>query len=176
MQLRLDIDIPQEIKNNLYQQLEALRKDYPVFQWVPKNEYRLELFRFGETYPADFLKRKIQEATFDSHSFTLFAHKLKISIQNTISLYVSFYENKELKQIVRNIKSQLSMNDTLTFYPDIIVARYKIPSKQQYLLIKKKCFDTDLDLEFHITQLTLYNSVNENNIITYQSESTYPLL
>ena len=176
MHLRLEIDIPQEVKETIYSALADLRKDYPYIQWVGKNEYKLELFRFGDTYPKEFLNKKIQDATFDSPSFSLFSHKLKLTIKSNVMIYLSFYENKELKEIVRNIKSQLSINDELSFYPDIVVARYRIPAKQQYLLIKKKCMNTIIDSEFRITQLTLYNSVNEGELVTYQKEATYPLL
>ncbi len=175
MQLRLIIDIPENVKETIHNSLTQLRTDYPYIQWLQKNEYRLELFNFGDRYPKEHLTSKIGHALFEHRPFTLFTNRLGIYIKNTITVYVSFFESKELRRIVRDIKEQLSIRDELVFTPDIIVAKYRIPAKQQYLLLKKKCLNTRIDTEFRITQLTLYNSVNENNIIEYQKETAFPL-
>jgi 2'-5' RNA ligase len=175
MQTFLALDLPQEVKTQLSDQLEELRRDYPYLDWVEKDLYHVTLFQFGETYTTEHLVESIDRALYDVSPFHMFGIRLNININRNITFYVSFAERKPLKQAVVQIKDALEIHNDLKFTPDLLVAQYKIPSKQQYLLMKKKCSKYVIDIEFPITQITLLNSVIESKRVRYDSVHQFNL-
>jgi 2'-5' RNA ligase len=171
----LAIDLPTAVKGQLFTQLEELRDDYPYLDWVDKDLYHVTLFQFGELYTKDQLVESIDRALYDISPFHMFGIRLNITINRAITFYVSFAECKPLKQAVVQIKDALEIHNDLKFTPDLTVARYKIPSKQQYLLMKKKCAKFSIDIEFPITQITLMNSVIESKRVRYDSVHQFNL-
>ena len=56
------------------------------------------------------------------------------------------------------------------------LGRWKIPSKQQYFHLKNKLDELELDIEFPVTHLTLYQSVQTSDTPTYIEVAKFPLL
>lgn len=170
MQLSLAIKIPDVTKKAILEQLRPLNDEYKVFQWLPSEEYTIELFNFGkvEESKIDPLCEMIERGVFDLPAFTLYSELLHMMMRNNITFYVGFQTSKPMERLVKQLKQSFKIEDNLIFFPHLPVARYKIPSKQQYLLIKKKCASYKMEFEIDITQITLLNSVIENNKLRYE--------
>lgn len=176
MRLFLAIDLPNEVKQELANQLEPLKKEYPDFKWVPPENYHITLLFFGDQYPADTIKKRVENVTYDTRSFYLFSGEKGLFMKNGLSLHLRFLKSHPIEQLVKRIKKEMNIVDDLTFYPHLTVARYRIPSKQQYLLLKKKWLKSKVDIEFPIPQITLYESVIEKNVPIYAPQTAFPLL
>lgn len=176
MRLFLAIPLPDAVKESLYEQTEPWRKEYPYLKWVPQNNYHITLFFFGDQFPASILKDRVENVTFDTRSFHLFSGENGIMMRNSLILYAGFLKSQSIEQLVKRIKAELNIVDDLKFFPHLTLARYRIPSKQQYLLLKKKWLKTHFDIEFEVSQITLYESVIEKNVPVYTPQTTFPLL
>lgn len=161
MRLFLAIDLPSEKKTELNMQLNKLRDTYPYFRWVPQENYHITLHFIGETRNLERLVNKIREAVFDIPSFHMYSAEAGIFLRQALVMYIGFRQNRILQNLIRRIKEN-SHSPHLTF------ARYKVPSKQQYLLIKKKIKKLYLEIDFPVTQITLFDSVIENDEFCYK--------
>ena len=177
MQLSLAIKIPEEIKRSIVEQLKPLNDEYRVFQWFPTEEYNIELFNFGKVDESkvEALSEMIERGVFDMPAFTLYSEHLHMMMKNNLTFYVGFLTSKPMERLVKQLKESFKIVDDLIFFPHLPVARYKIPSKQQYLLIKKKCADYNMEFQIDITQITLLNSVIENNKLRYETVKEFAL-
>jgi 2'-5' RNA ligase len=177
-QLSLAIKIPDSTKELIVKQLRPLKHEYEVFHWVPSGEYVIELFNFGrvDNSKIEPLSEMIERGVYDIPSFTLYSDHLHMLLKNNITFYAGFHTSKPIQTLVKQLKQSFKMDDNLVFFPHLPVAKYKMPSKQQYLLIKKKCASYEMEFEIEITQITLLNSVIENNKLQFETEKEYVLV
>lgn len=176
MKLFLAIDMPQEVKESLALQLEPLRKQYPDINWVSPENYHITLFFFGDQFAAEHIQKQVENVTYDTRTFHLFSGENGVFMKNSLSIYVAFLKSQPIDHLVKRIKKEMNIVDELKFYPHLTVAKCRIPSKQQYLLLKKKWLKSTVDIEFAVTQITLYESVIEENVPIYAPQTTFPLL
>lgn len=177
MRLFLALEIPEDIKKSISKQLEPLKKEYPDIKWVPEQNYHITLFFFGDQYEQKPLVEHIENITYDTDEFHLFSSENGIFMKQNLTFYVGFLKSPPIEQLVKRLKQELGIVDDLSFFPHLTVAKYRIPSKQQYLLLKKKWLQqTEIEAEFPVTQITLLESVIEENVPTYAPQAKFPLL
>lgn len=176
-QLSLAIKIPASTKQAIVEQLRSLNSEYRVFQWFPSEEYSIELFNFGKVDESKIeqLCEMIERGIFDMPSFKLYSENLSLIMRNNLTVYAGFQTSQLMQRLVKQLKQSFKIEDDMIFFPHLPVARYKIPSKQQYLLIKKKCASYKMEFEIDITQITLFNSVIENNKLRYETVKEFAL-
>jgi 2'-5' RNA ligase len=80
-----------------------------------------------------------------------------------------------LEYLVRRIKDDLGAKDIKKYLPHVTIARWKIPSKQQYFLIKKKLQAMRIDLSFTVDHLFLYQSVSHKHHPVYKKLRQFDL-
>ncbi|MBI2051454.1 RNA 2',3'-cyclic phosphodiesterase [Candidatus Roizmanbacteria bacterium] len=168
MRLFLAIDLPSPVKSKLAGQLEGLKKEYPYFRWVREKLYHITVQFFGTVENPKELTEKIKEASYDATPFHLYSQGAEIFLRRQIVLHLSFQRSKQLEVLVRKIRDKIGKGDGRRFVPHLTFARYKIPSKQQYLLIKKKARNLDIDIDFSVKELTLFDSVIEEKRPVYK--------
>jgi len=176
MRLFLAIDLPEDVKKNIEKQLISFRREYPYFRWVETPNLHMTLHFFGEVGDSDKINKLLEELLYDIPTFYLYSSKLGLFIKDNITLYISFYKNKTLENIVKRIKERSAKSTSRSFVPHLTFSRYRIPSKQQYLLIKKKLKNFALDAEFKVEKLTLFESVIGTPKPVYKKIAEYPLL
>lgn len=177
MSLFLAIPIPDDVKRKIHKQLEPLRKKHPDFNWMNPEKYHITLFFFGDKYEKEFIDKQVENVTYDTKAFHLFAGHNGIFMKDNLVFYLGFLKSYPIEQLVKRIKTEMNIVDDLKFFPHLTVAKYRIPSKQQYLLIKKRFLEqTNIDAEFEVTQITLYESVIEENVPIYTQRTEFPLL
>lgn len=169
MRLFLAVDLPDKTKKSIAEQLEAFKKEYPYFRWVDPSRYHITLHFFGNKRDPEKLKDQIEEAVYDVEPFRMYSGETDLFMKNTIILHLEFQRNRMLEKLVSQVREKFQTGNSMKFMAHLTIARYRIPSKQQYLLIKKKVQRLDIDVDFLVSQITLYNSVIEGEKPLYET-------
>ncbi len=157
MKLLLIIELSEQTKKEITGQISGLKNIYPQFQWEPIEKYNILVYSFGEFLDKKSTINKLEIALFDKKLFYLYANRVNLTIQNKITLYLDFIREKEIERIDRSIKDEFQITQDLGKYvPRLTLANYKIPSKQQYFVIKKRLANLDIDLSFKVNKLSLF--------------------
>jgi len=178
MRLFLAIEISTKVKNEISEALSDLRKDYPQLIWTEPNNYHLTIFFIGETDKVEKIKKAIEDLVFDQESFYLYSTNCGIFIKNKIITYLNFRREKKLEELNNKISDHFSsmQNSQLKFVPHLTFARGKVPSKQQYFVLKKKLENTDIDTEFLVDKVVLYESILNSKNTIYRRIAEFPLI
>ncbi|MEK7177271.1 MAG: hypothetical protein AAB705_00405 [Patescibacteria group bacterium] len=157
MKLTLKIELSDETRNQIVTQLADFRKLYPQFQWEKIENYNILVHSFGEFSDKKSTIEKIETALFDKNLFYLYTFEVALTIGNNIVLYLDFRREKEIERISESIKGLTSrMESPEKYVPRLTLAKYKIPSKQQYFVIKKRLSNLEVDISFKVNKLSLY--------------------
>lgn len=175
MRLFLAIDLPSKAKNALFEQLKSIRQDYPDFNWTDQKNYHITIHFFGDMTKIEKIKKKIDDALFDIQSFYLYARSAGVFIGQKIVLYVSFEREKILEEAAKKMRNKFHLQNDEKFIPHLTIARSKIPSKQQYLHLKKKLSKLSIDFEFPVKKIYLFNSIFSSQKPEYKKIAVFNL-
>ena len=157
MKLLLKIELSDKTKKEIVDQLSDFKKIYPQFQWEQPKNYSILIHTFGESSNSKTIISKLELALFDKKLFYLYAYEISLTIGNKITLYLDFRREKEVERISKSIKEEFQIIKSPEKYaPRLILANYKIPSKQQYFVIKKRLSNLDIDVSFKVNKLSLF--------------------
>ena len=176
MRLFLAIDLPLKVKEKIENRLKDIKQKYPEFKWVGELNYHITIHFFGDNIFHKNMGDKIKQALFDTFSFYLYSSECKLFIRRKIILYLGFKRNKELEKMAHKVIRVFDPSKKIKFVPHLSLARYKIPSKQQYLVLKKRIRNLEIDLEFKVNKLTLFNCINYNTKPEYKIVKEFKLL
>ncbi len=176
MRLFLAIDLPGETKKAIAGQLKSFQQQYPNFRWVESSNYHLTLHFFGDISKQDKIIQFMNDLVYDIPSFYLYSAELGLFIKDSITLYIGFQRNKLLEQLVKKIKEKSALGTSRKFVSHLTFGRSRIPSKQQYLLLKKKLKNFPLEIEFKVKSITLFESVLGTPKPVYKKIAEFPLL
>lgn len=160
MRLFVAVEIPENIKQQLSDQIDFLITDYPEFQWVDPLSYHVTLRYFGNYPNVISLKQKIKNALFEIDPFWMYGWYMNLFMKQHITIHVGFRRQKTLEKLVENMHMVFGDNtfEHQTFVPHVTVARTKIPSKQQYFHLRKKLDRKEIDIEFEVNSVSLFDS------------------
>lgn len=157
MKLLLKIELSDKTKKETTDQLSDLKKIYPQFQWEPPKNYNILVHAFGESFDYKGIIKKLELALFDKKLFYFYSNEVNLTIQNKITLYLDFRREKEVERISKSIKEEFQIaQGSEKYVPRLTLANYKIPSKQQYFVIKKRLANLDINIAFKINKLSLF--------------------
>jgi len=182
MRLFIAIEIPDKIKQKIEKETEYLKKRYPTFRWVKPENYHLTLLFLGEVKEKKLekIKKRLEKATFSFSPFLLFSYSYSLFIHHKIVVYISFKREKQIEKLAKKIREEFKeftlKNNSKKFIPHLTIARGKIPSKQQYFVLKKLLDKTLTDFHFKVEKITLYNSILTPQGPVYKKLSETPLL
>jgi 2'-5' RNA ligase len=178
MNLFLAIEPPEEIKQQVFFQLKDLREEYKSFNWIEQQNYHITLHYFGAVVNRQALIQKINKLIYDQKKLYLFSRGLDFFMRHRISIYLSFYRNKQLEKMADTINYGFNDRDItgFSFIPHLSIGNCRIPAKQQYLLLKKKIANFKLTVEFAVENIYLYASIIKGSVITYQKLEQFSLL
>ena len=157
MKMQLMIELSDETRKQIVEQLADFRKLYPQFQWEKIENYHILVHSFGEFSDKKSSIKLLETALYDKNTFYLYSFEVALTIGNNIVLYLDFRREKEIERIsesIRRFSSRLESSEK--FVPKLILAKYKIPSKQQYFVIKKRLSNIDVDISFKVNKLSLF--------------------
>lgn len=180
MRIFLAIDIPDTVKKKLDDQLSELKKDQPFLNWIPSKNYHITLQFYGEVDNVEKIKKRIENSVYDIPSFYMYSKGASLFIHHKIVLYIDFQRQKTLEELVSRIKPDADTpyhySQQYKYVPHLTIARYKIPSKQQYFHLKKKLEQLDIDVEFPVNKVTLYQSILQTQAPLYKKIDEFSLL
>lgn len=182
MRLFLAVAIPEETISELHNMYEELKRDYPEFNWVPEKNYHVTISFLGERSEdkMPYIIEAIERSTFDIQPTRLFALETGMFVHHGIILRLAFSRNKDLEKIRERTVELFSMereNDMKKKYlPHITLARYKLPSKQQYFHLRKKLQKINSTIEFPVHQIHLYKSITKPTNPEYEIVHTFELV
>lgn len=178
MRLFLAIDIPSETKSSISDQLNELKDAYPDCSWTDKETYHVTVHFFGEVVHEEKLKKRLHNLLFDCRSFYLYPRKINLFLRKNITFYVDFLRSKDLESIQEKCNQEFApiSEEQREFIPHITVGHYRIPSKQQYFLLKKRLEKTSIDGEFAVNSLVLYESNLNDGAPYYKVIESFPLI
>ncbi len=155
--MTLKIELSDETKQQIVDQLSNFRKSYPQFQWEKIENYNILVHSFGEFSNKKPTIAKLETALYDKNTFHLYSFEVALTIQNNIVLFLDFKREKEIERISESIREITSLMESSEKYvPRLTLAKYKIPSKQQYFVIKKRLSNLEIDLSFKVNKLSLF--------------------
>ncbi len=178
MRLFLAIDLPGPVKENLERELTEIKREYPQFSWVSPENYHITVHFFGETDKVEKIKKKTEDLLYDQESFYLYATSAGLFINSKIVIYLNFRKERKLESLVKKIKEGFDheFQNKKKFVSHLTLARCRIPSKQQYFVLKKRLEKIEMDLSFPVNKITLFQSVLGGKKPTYNKLAEFKLL
>jgi len=170
MRLFLAIDIPNKIKVEIEEQTAPLKKEYPQFTWIPKENYHITVHFYGEVKDEKKLIERLKTQLFDKEKFYLYGGELDLFMNEKIIIFLKFYKEKKLLAIEKELA------DKKDFIPHLTFSKCKIPSKQQYFVLKKRLEKIEVDISFPVKELTLFETIPNGQFPHYKKLASLPLL
>lgn len=176
MRLFLAIDLPLSQKKSIYEQLKDIRLEYPQFSWVSLENYHITVHFYGETDRLATIKKKLKDNLYDQKSLYLYATDCDLFIHKKITIYLNFRREKNLELLAQKIYTlpNYNFNSKRRFVPHLTLARCKIPSKQQYFVLKKRLEKIKIDVSFKVSRLFLFKSILGGNKPVYKKIANFP--
>ncbi|QQS44019.1 RNA 2',3'-cyclic phosphodiesterase [Candidatus Roizmanbacteria bacterium] len=182
MRLFLAAAIPENVVSELDALYDGLKRDYHEFNWVPQKNYHVTIAFLGERSEdkMPYIIEAIERSTFDIQPTRLFALETGMFVHQGIILRLAFSRNKDFEKIRERTVDLFSMekeNDLKKKYiPHMTLARYKLPSKQQYFHLRKKLQRLNTTIEFPVTEIHLYKSITKPTNPEYEIVHTFELV
>ncbi len=171
----LAIDLSDKVKQSIEDHIASFKKDYMAFTWVQPENYRIHLYSFEEEENLKKIKKTVDEALFEVKPFTLFVLGMDLFLTNKIQLYLSFYREKMLNTLIKNIYREAEHTEKRDIFPHIVLGQYKVPSKQQYLLIRKKIQNLSFEIDFPVRDIVLYETITGGKKPVYKKLAKFTL-
>jgi 2'-5' RNA ligase len=176
MRLFLGIDLPEDAKESLYEQMLPLIKKYPQFNWIRPDTYHATLQFYGEVDDIPHLTSVIESVLFDKEIFYLYAHSIDLFPTQELVLHMTYLREKKIDIIVDELEAVYpSFIKQRSFVFHTTVARAKRSSKQQYLHLRKQLDAMDVNIEFEVKKLTLFASAKNWEGRKYEVVKEFPL-
>ena len=170
MKLFLAIDLPSKVKTAIEEQIAPLKKEYPSFTWIPKENYHITIHFYGEVKNEKKLIERLKTQLFDKERFHLYGGKLDLFMNEKITIFLKFYKEKKLLEI------ENAVGDKKGYIPHLTFGRCKIPSKQQYFVLKKRLTKINVDISFPVKELILFATIPNGQFPHYKKLAHLPLL
>ncbi len=177
MRLFLAISLSQKTKKLLSEQISRLKLDKPDFQWVSQENYHITLFFYGDINDLEKIKKELKNILYDQESFHLYSAKVDLFMTNKILIYLGFRREKKIEALEEKIRRKLGdFQKEVKFIPHLTLARCRIPSKQQYFVLKKRLSKLNIEIDFPVKKLTLYESILAGKQPNYKKIEEFTLL
>jgi len=175
MRLFLGIDLPESTKTALWNQLDPLRKEHPEYQWIPQENYHITLDFLGDQYSGDDISTKVNSILYDLPHFFLYGRTLSIFLYQNVKMYVEFYREKKLEELYRKITNLFPMNKYIKddFIPHISISQSRPSSKQQYFALQKRLNQMEINIEFQVKKIVLFQSIIIDKTRRFKKEKVF---
>jgi len=178
MRLFLAIELPKKEQQIIIDDLKELKRNYPDFNWVFPENYHVTLYFFGETEKTQSIIERIKKNIFDQESFYLYSGYLDLFMRRKIIIFLNFLREKKLENLVKKINKEFYFDfcNQKKYLPHLTLARCRIPSKQQYLLLKKRLKQININISFPVKKITLFESILSGKKPVYKKIKSFNLL
>lgn len=159
------INLPEEVRKQIETETSALFKLHPEYLWYDIADYRIILYSWPdvENDLIGKLSEKLHDLLFEQKSFTLYGLKYTVKIGNHIDILLHFQEENIYRALIGSISSYFSPSMEPQAVPFLPIARYKIPSKQQYSHLKNQLAKLETKVEFSVEGISLTKTTDFGN-------------
>jgi RNA 2',3'-cyclic 3'-phosphodiesterase len=178
MRLFLAIDPPENVKQEISNQLIVFKHEYPMFEWKNMENYHITLHFFGDVSDEKSVFQRLKDLLYDAESFYLYSYNADMFTKNKITMFATFRREKKLESIVKKVKDRFYLPEQKIdrYVPHLTFAKYRIPSKQQYFVIKKKLSKLKIDVSFQVKKIYLFESILGGKTPVYKKIHSITLL
>jgi len=157
MLLYCTIELSDKNKQQIESEILYLFDDHPEYMWYPAINYRINLYSWTnvESDLYEKLKEKMESLLFEMQSFQLYSQEYVVKIGSRIDIFLNFQEGKQYRKLGETINNFFSPQIKFDHIPHIGLARYKIPSKQQYSHLKNQLEKLDTNVEIAVQSVNL---------------------
>jgi hypothetical protein len=158
MHVSCTIELPNDQKRLIQSETEQLRQDHAEFHWKPLHDLKIDIVQFPhvEDDLIDSLVQKLEQLTVDVKPFQLFAHEYRVKIAHVIDIQLAFQHLGAYTQMHSMIHGFFHSQPSSHMDPVIQIARYKIPSKQQYKHLKNTLEKCATNVECLVNELVIH--------------------
>ncbi len=151
------IELPEEVKKQIENETRTMFDLHPEYLWYDSTDYRIPIYSWPnvETDLTEKLSDKIATLLFEQKPFTLSGLRYAVKISNRIDIVLQFQEDKKCSDLVESIETYFNQGNSSKYVPLLPVARYKIPSKQQYSHLKNRLEKIKTAVEIPVNSLSL---------------------
>jgi 2'-5' RNA ligase len=178
MRLFLAIELPTKAQQIINNSLKELRENYPDFNWVVSENYHVTLYFFGETEKKEAIIERIKKNIFDQEGFHLYSGYLDFFMKKKIIIFLNFLREKKLEDLVKKINKEFyfDFSQQKKYLPHLTLARCRIPSKQQYFVLKKRLKQINIVADFPVKKVNLFQSILSGKKPVYKKVYVFDLL
>lgn len=161
------IELPEEVKKQIEKETKMLFELHPEYLWYDVADYHISFYSWPnvESDLIDKLAEKLTALLFEQKPFVLYGFKYVVKIENHIDIVLKFQEDQHYRTLVTSVAEFFSPELKPDVVPILPLARYKIPSKQQYSHLKNKLKYMETEVEIPVNALTLCKVTDFGNAI-----------
>lgn len=174
MALIISIDISEEIRNTIQKQIEPIKKKHPEYNWIDSSAYFIPVFYIPHEISEAVAKKKIEPVLFDIAAFRLFALDFHVHIDHIIRILVRFHTQHTLEQVAKDIRTEFGSSQL--YEPTVEVAKYRIPSRQQYKHLQTQLTQVDCDVEIPVDAIHLFSTKQRGDAEIAEIIHSFPLV
>ncbi len=166
------IELPAEVTKQIEKETKALFNTHPEYLWYDIADYHLTFYSWPNVEPdlVDKLSEKLTILLFEQKQLVLYGLKYVVKISNHIDVALQFQEDRTYRALVESVVNYFSPELKPVFVPLLPIARYKIPSKQQYSHLKNKLEKIKTGVEIPVSAMSLCKVTDFGNGIRKYEE------
>lgn len=138
------------------------------------------LLGYFEEDKLPYLKEAIQQSVYDIDETRLYTNNYRFIQRELLILFLTFHKNKSLETIRDRISYYCSKEKenkvNKSFEPSFAVMFSKLGSKQQYLHLKKKISNINVELELNVSSVDLIAQHEKTTSFQYEKIHTFKLV
>lgn len=171
------IELPDDVRALVESESAGVYEAHPEYLWYDRAQYALTVCSWHNVEPdlEQQLADKVSELLFEQERFILFAHEYVVKIKDKIDVVLRFQDDRRYRELVDTISGYFDTQVKVQRVPEIPLARYKIPSKQQYSHLKNQLAKMQPTGEVRVDAVSLAKVTHfGNGIITYTTIKSIP--
>ncbi len=176
MRFFLGIDLPKIVKQNLSEQIIVLKKKFSDFTWIDNENFHITILFLGAVDDVKKIKEKVKSALYDKSHFYLYSYRTDLFMKEKITIYLGFKRERKIEDLTETLKVALGFVNDKKYIPHLTLARCRIPSKQQYFVLKKILGKQRIEIELSVKKIHLFESILTGKRLTYKKLASFSLL
>lgn len=173
------IELTEDTRRLIEKESEPIFIDHQEFLWYGADNYRVMIYAWQnvETDLVEKLTEKVTELVSNQKPFYMFGLRYAVKIGTRIDIQLDLQEDRNYRDLVESLQAFFNPGVSISSLAHIALARYKIPSKQQYSHIKNQLEKIKTDTEIFVDALSIMKVTQFGNGINKQEEiAKIPLL
>lgn len=159
MRVFIAVDLPKEIKDEIYRIQKSINSKYATINWVSKKNLHLSLKFLGEYDNLNLLKEKISNITFNKFKVKLSKFDVFPDYFNIRIMLIGLEPKDKVIELQKKLDQELIniFNREQKFSPHLTIGRVKVIKNKKEFVDSLKNINVE-DLEFEINEFYLMES------------------